>query len=85
MPKVKMVEEEWKYKELPKESGAYWFYGVRYKSLDDREKELLFCRVRRISNGICIVCEGHLLYESELGKDWWFKKATLPKYPPEIK
>ena len=78
---IKEIKMRW-FKEFPKKEGIYWFYGYRFKG--EEEKEFLFVKVRKISNGLMHVTEGQFMGESETGEGL-FCKAEYPEVPNEEK
>ena len=83
----KPAELNW-VREFPTEPGAYWFVGERYKRNEHAKKngekaaiELILCNMRKISNGVMLIGDGQIIHETELGDEWYFTKATIPKIP----
>ncbi len=71
---------EWT-KEWPAKEGFYWFYGIPFKRwVDKYEPELHFVQVKKISNGICMITNGHFLYKQEGAEGVW-QEVELPKLP----
>jgi len=76
------MKQEWT-KDWPNEKGYFWFYGYRYgkETLGDKNKpELLLVKVRKCSNSLVYITNGHFMYKSETEKAR-FQKAILPKLP----
>jgi len=68
-------------KEFPTEEGQYWFHGNRFHN-SINPKETLFCEVRRAgADNLIVVANGNFMFKGELGKDWAFKKTSLPELP----
>jgi len=77
-----MDEDDWT-TEFPKEEGHFWFYGYRYgkvSCVQSQKPELLFVKVRKISNGYMHITEGHCMWENEV-EDAHFQRVKLPKLP----
>lgn len=70
--------DEW-YTAWPTEPGYYWFAGWPFR-FRDREPELHFVKVRKISNGIAFITNGRFLYQQEGAFGAWMK-ADVP-IPP---
>ena len=71
---------EWT-KDWPQKPGVYWFYGWPFK---DRERptKIHFVEVRKISNGMIYVTNGHFLYKTEGADGYWCE--AYPPEPPKI-
>ena len=70
-------------KKWPKKAGNYWFYGYRYGKEScgtPNDPELVFMKVRKISNGFMLIGNGQFMYESEV-EEPHFQKAILPELP----
>lgn len=67
----------------PTVPGYYWFYGYRFGKVScgrEQEKELMLCRVIKISNGLMVVGNGTHVFRGEV-EDALFIPATLPELP----
>ena len=69
----------------PIESGFYWFFGWCFRNRD-RAPELHFVKVRKISNGMCYITNGHFLYKAEGAEGVWqlVKLPILPTMPLKL-
>ena len=71
-------QNEWS-DEWPTEPGTYWFYGWDWGDFN-REPELHYVRVKRISNGVAHITDGNFVLKG----DKWYGKwqiADLPELP----
>lgn len=67
----------------PTKPGYYWFYGYRYGKFFGKKKnkpELMFIEVSKIINGLLVVANGQVMYESEI-EEAHFMVAKLPEFP----
>jgi len=84
---VKKTEsiDNWTHK-WPTEPGMYWFYGFCWRKMRDEpeEPEMYLVKVRKISNGLMCITDGHFIYKAEGAEGMWLK-AELPEPPKEIK
>lgn len=71
-----MVERNKWTKEWPKNSGWYWFYGIRSSNM--KSPNLYMVKVRKVSNGFAYVADGAFLYKEE-GAKGVFCKAEIPR------
>jgi hypothetical protein len=76
--------DKWQNK-FPQETGCWWFYGWRFDKINrittnPNKPELIFVKVRKISNGYCHIADGQFMYEEESAGGKWLK-ATLPRLP----
>lgn len=69
-------------REWPVEPGAYWFYGWEFRSQirENKLPELHFVHVRRGSNCVMYVTNGHFLYQEEGAEGVWMP-VELPGLP----
>ena len=75
---------DWQYKKFPTVVGYYWFYGDRWKNNNGKTRNILFCVLHTVgigNHGGIMIANGNFMYESELGKDWWFCQAIVPMPP----
>lgn len=77
--------DNWQH-EWPTKSGMYWFYGFCWGKIGNKleEPEMHLVDVRKISNGIMCVTNGHFLYKAGGAEGVWLK-AILPIPPEEVK
>lgn len=66
--------------EFPTNLGWYWFWGYRYGTKYERPKELILCKLRKISNGTMLTGNGQFVEKSEI-EEAMFIPATLPELP----
>ena len=70
-------------KQWPKKPGYFWFYGYRYGKVScstANDPELMFVKVRKISDGFMYMANGQFMYKSEV-EDAHFQETILPKLP----
>jgi hypothetical protein len=69
--------EEW-----PTTPGWYWFWGQCFRSWkgDEWSPNLYSVVVRRCSNGLAFVTNGHFMYQEEGAEGLWLL-TVLPELP----
>lgn len=64
-------------KEWPTELGFYWAYGYFWKN---KEKEVRFVKVKKISDSFSYISEGAFIYEKDKHEVIW-QKINNPELP----
>lgn len=67
--------------EPPNKAGGYWFYGYRFGRQYSRSEKpvMVLVSVMEIANGLCLVGDGHFMFEHEAQGVWM--PADIPESP----